>query len=42
MQMMQQMNSSLQDDYLKMTREIRERGNSMTQQAEMAINDDSY
>ncbi len=42
MQMMQQMNGSLQDDYLKMTREIRERGNSMTQQAEMAINDDAY
>ena len=42
MQMMQQMNGSLQDDYLKMTREIRERGNCMTQQAEMAINDDSY
>ena len=42
MQMMQQMSGSLQDDYLKMTREIRERGNSMTQQAEMAINDDSY
>ena len=42
MQMMQQMSGSLQDDYLKMTKEIRERGNSMTQQAEMAINDDSY
>ncbi len=42
MQMMQQMSTSLQDDYLKMTREIRERGNSMTQQAEMAINDDAY
>ena len=42
MQMMQQMNTSLQDDYVKMTREIRERGNSMTQQAEMAINDDAY
>ena len=42
MQMMQQMSGSLQDDYLKMTREIRERGSSMTQQAEMAINDDSY
>ena len=42
MQMMQQMNSSLQDDYVKMTREIRERGINMTQQAEMAINDDSY
>ena len=42
MQMMQQMNTSLQDDYVKMTREIRERGNSMTQHAEMAINDDAY
>ena len=42
MQMMQQMNGSLQDDYVKMTREIRERGNSMTQKAEMAINDDAY
>ena len=42
MQMMQQMNGSLQDDYLKMTREIRERGNSMTQQVEIAINDDAY
>ena len=42
MQMMQQMNTSLQDDYVKMTREIRERGNSMTQKAEMAINDDAY
>ena len=42
MQMMQQMSASLQDDYLKMTREIRERGNSMTQQVEIAINDDAY
>lgn len=42
MQMMQQMSTSLQDDYVKMTREIRERGNSMTRQAEMAINDDAY
>lgn len=42
MQMMQQMSASLQDDYLKMTREIRERGNSMSQKVEMAINDDSY
>ncbi len=42
MQIMQQMNGSLQDDYVKMTREIRERGNSMTQQVEMAINDDAY
>ena len=42
MQMMLQMNGSLQDDYLKMTREIRERGNSMNQKVEMAINDDAY
>jgi len=42
MQIMQQMNGSLQDDYQQMTREIRERGNRMTQQAEMAINDDLY
>ena len=42
MQMMQQMSASLQDDYLKMTREIRERGNSMNQKVEMAINDDAY
>ncbi len=42
MQMMQQMNGSLQDDYVKMTKEIRERGINMTQQAEMAINDDAY
>ena len=42
MQIMQQMNGSLQDDYLKMIKEIRERGNRMTQQAEMAINDDLY
>ncbi len=42
MQMMQQMSGSLQDDYLKMTREIRERGNYMTQQVEIAINDDAY
>ena len=40
MQMMQRMNGSLQDDYLKMTREIRERGNSMTQQATIAMNNE--
>ena len=40
MQMMQQMNTSLQDDYLKMTREIRERGNSMTQQATIAMSNE--
>ena len=42
MEMMAAMNGSLQDDYLKMTREIRERGNNMTRQVEMAINNDSY
>ena len=40
MQMMQQMNGSLQDDYVKMTREIRERGNSMTQQATIAMSNE--
>jgi len=42
MEMIPPMNGSLQDDYLKMTREIRERGNRMNQQVEMAINDDAY
>ena len=40
MQMMQQMSGSLQDDYVKMTREIRERGNSMTQQATIAMSNE--
>ena len=40
MQMMQQMNSSLQDDYVKMAKEIRERGNSMTQQATIAMSNE--
>ena len=40
MQMMQQMSTSLQDDYLKMTREIRERGNSMTQQVTIAMSNE--
>ena len=40
MQIMQQMNVSLQDDYLKMTREIRERGNSMTQQVTIAMSNE--
>ena len=40
MQMMQQMNTSLQDDYVKMTREIRERGNSMTQQVTIAMSNE--
>lgn len=42
MQLMQQMSGSLQDDYQQMVREIRERGNRLTQQAETAINDDAY
>ena len=42
MQMMHQMSGSLQDDYQQMVREIRERGNRLTQQAETAINDDAY
>ena len=40
MQMMQQMSTSLQDDYVKMTREIRERGNSMTQQVTIAMSNE--
>ena len=40
LQMMQQMSGSLQDDYLKMTREIRERGNSMTQQVTIAMSNE--
>ena len=40
MQMMQQMSTSLQDDYVKMTREIRERGNGMTQQVTIAMNNE--
>jgi hypothetical protein len=40
MQMMQQMSGSLQDDYVKMTKEIRERGNSMTQQVTIAMSNE--
>ena len=40
MQMMQQMSTSLQDDYLRMTKEIRERGNSMTQQVTIAMSNE--
>ena len=40
MEMMARMNGSLQDDYLKMTREIRERGNNMTQQATIAMSNE--
>ena len=42
MEMMLQTSGSLQDDYLQMTREIRERGNRMTQQVETALSDDTY
>ena len=42
MEMMPPMNGSLQDEFLQMTKEIRERGNRMNQQVEMAINDDAY
>lgn len=42
MLVMQQMSGSLQDDYLKMTREIRQRGERMNRQVEMAVNDDKY
>ena len=42
MEMMSQMNGSLQADYQEMTREIRQRGERMTRQVEMAVNDDKY
>ena len=37
-----QINGSLQTDFQKMTREIRQRGEHMTQQVEMAINNEEY
>ena len=40
MQMMQQTSTSRQDDHLKMTMEIRERGNSMTQQVTIAMSNE--
>jgi len=42
MEMMLRMNGSLQPDYQEMTREIRQRGERMTRQVEIAINDDKY
>ena len=42
MEMMPPMNGSLRDEFLQMTKEIRERGNRMNQQVEMAINDDAF
>ena len=42
MEMMSRMNGSLQADYQEMTREIRQRGERMTRQVEMAVNDDKY
>ncbi len=42
MEMMSQMNGSLQPDYQEMTREIRQRGERMNRQVEMAVNDDKY
>ncbi|MBO6031543.1 MAG: hypothetical protein J6Q22_08720 [Prevotella sp.] len=42
MEMMARMNGSLQADYQEMTREIRQRGERMTRQVEIAINDDKY
>lgn len=42
MEMMARMNGSLQADYQEMTREIRQRGERMTRQVEIAVNDDKY
>ena len=42
MEMMSRMNANLQADYQEMTREIRQRGERMTRQVEIAINDDKY
>ena len=42
MEMMSRMNANLQSDYQEMTREIRQRGERMTRQVEIAINDDKY
>ena len=41
-EMMSRMNANLQADYQEMTREIRQRGERMTRQVEIAINDDKY
>lgn len=42
LEMMLQANGSPQDIYQQMSREIRERGNRMTQQVETALSDDTY
>lgn len=42
MEMMSRMNANLQADYQEMTREIRQRGERMNRQVEIAINDDKY
>ena len=42
MEMMSRMNGSLQADYQEMTREIRQRGERMNRQVEIAVNDDKY
>ena len=42
MEMAVQINGSLQTDFQKMTREIRQRGERMNRQVEMAVNDDKY
>ena len=42
MEMMSRMNANLQADYQEMTREIRQRGERMNQQVEIAVNDDKY
>ena len=42
MEMMSRMNGNLQADYQEMTREIRQRGEHMNRQVEMAVNDDKY
>ena len=42
MEMMSRMNANLQADYQEMIREIRQRGERMTRQVEIAVNDDKY
>ena len=42
MEMKSRMNANLQADYQEMTREIRQRGERMTRQVEIAVNDDKY
>ena len=42
MKMMAQTNGSIQTDYQEMTKEIRQRGERMTRQVEIAISDDTY